>query len=46
MAECPTFGYSEILEQIAQPLLQQIAQPVDFDDDILFFVGSILKKQK
>jgi hypothetical protein len=46
IAECPTIGYSNILEQIALPLLQQIAQPVDYDDDIIFFVGSILKKQK
>ena len=45
IAECPEIGYMDLMEQIAQPLLQQIAQPIDYDDDILFFISSILKKR-
>lgn len=46
LAEEPEVIYSECLEQVSLPLLQKIAEPIDYDDDILFFVSSILKKKK
>jgi chaperone required for assembly of F1-ATPase len=46
LAEEPDVVYSECLEQVSLPLLQKIAQPIDYDDDILFFLSSILKKKK
>lgn len=46
LAEDPAIVYSDQVEAIALPLLQKIAENVDFDDDILFFVSSILKKRK
>ena len=37
-----------IIEQSSIPLLQFVANPeaVDFDDDIIFFISSLLKKSK
>jgi hypothetical protein len=34
------------LELTVTPLLQKIAEPIDYDDDILFLVSSIIKKLK
>ena len=46
LAEDENVPYYPCLEEMAHPLLKQIAEPIEDDDDILFFISSLLKKKK